>query len=108
MRQLAPTAVGHAMRCSLILVKYPHPVSPWPRRDAAAPRLPVAPGKSRSARLLANDASRRWISYPFLYPLSFILYPLSFGPHARESDRDYHTLDFDFVLAREAVPSTAD
>jgi hydroxyquinol 1,2-dioxygenase len=30
------------------------------------------------------------------------------GPHARESDRDYHTLDFDFVLAREALPSTTD
>ena len=31
------------------------------------------------------------------------------GPHAHESDRDYHALDFDFVLAREAVaPSTAD
>jgi hypothetical protein len=43
-----------------------------------------------------------------LTPLSFILYPSSFGPHARESDRDCHTLDFDFVLAREAVPSTAD
>jgi len=49
----------------------------------------------------------RGVGYPIL-PLSFILYPSSFGPHARESDRDCHTLDFDFVLAREAVPSTAD
>ena len=38
----------------------------------------------------------------------FVAHAAGTGPHARESDRDFHTLDFDFVLAREAVASTAD
>jgi hydroxyquinol 1,2-dioxygenase len=38
----------------------------------------------------------------------YVAHEAGTGPHARESDRDYHTLDFDFVLAREAIPSTAD
>jgi ribosomal protein S18 acetylase RimI-like enzyme len=47
---------------ALTLAKHPHAVSPWPRRDAGAPRLPVAPGKSRSARLLAM--TRRGVGFP--------------------------------------------
>jgi hydroxyquinol 1,2-dioxygenase len=38
----------------------------------------------------------------------FVAHGAGTGPHGRESDRDYHTLDFDFVLAREAIASTAD
>jgi hydroxyquinol 1,2-dioxygenase len=38
----------------------------------------------------------------------YVAHDAGTGRHARESDRDYHTLDFDFVLAVEAMPSTAD
>jgi hydroxyquinol 1,2-dioxygenase len=38
----------------------------------------------------------------------YVAHDAGTGPHARESDRDYHTVDFDFVLAREAITSTAD
>jgi hydroxyquinol 1,2-dioxygenase len=37
----------------------------------------------------------------------YVAHAAGTGPHARESDRDYHTLDFDFVLAREPSPSSA-
>ena len=52
---------------ALTLAKHPHPVSPWPRRDAGAPRLPVAPGKSRRARLLAM--TRRGVGFPSMRAL---------------------------------------
>jgi hydroxyquinol 1,2-dioxygenase len=38
----------------------------------------------------------------------YVAHATGTGPHAGESDRDYHTLDFDFVLAREAMTMTAD
>ena len=38
----------------------------------------------------------------------YVAHDAGTGPHARESDRGYHTLDFDFVLAREAIPAAAD
>ncbi len=65
-------ACGHRVRgaIALTLAKHPHPVPPWPRRDAAAPRLPVAPGKSRRARLLAM--TRRGIGFPILVRHPFL------------------------------------
>jgi hypothetical protein len=36
----------------MTLAKHAHAVPPWPRRDAALPRLPIGTGKSGSTTLL--------------------------------------------------------
>ena len=59
-----PAAARYAARFAPTLAKHSHPVSPWPRRDAGALRLPVALGKSRRTTLLVM--TRRGVGFPIL------------------------------------------
>ena len=129
----APRARGAAHRCARAAVRFrssrcrPRTRCPPTARSAACSSPPAA---IRGGRRTCTSASgRRAISTltthvfragdPYLdsdvvfgvrssLVADYVSHAAGTGPHAGESDRDYHTLDFDFVLAREAMTMTAD
>ena len=121
----APTPRAGCASARVMPVAYPMPTDGPVGRDAAWPRgrhpwrpahvhfMIQAPGYQTLITHVFRDGDP-YLDSDVVFGVrtsligDFVSHHAGTGPHARESDRDFHTLDFDFVLAREAMPSTAD